>query len=65
MPHLTRHIRLQLRWTLSAFVGGAGLPSTAAAWDKRGVGRFGAVASGMSGGDASEPGRARFGSDDT
>jgi len=64
MPHLTQHIRLQPRWTNAAFAGGAGLPSTAAR-SKRGVGCLG-VACGMSGrGDASEPGRARFGSDDT
>lgn len=64
MPYLTQHIRLQPRWTSPAFAGAAGLPSTAA-WSKRGVGRLG-VACGMSGrSDASEPGRARFGSDDT
>jgi hypothetical protein len=66
MPTLTNDIRLQPRWTVSAFAGGAGLPSTAAAWGKRGAGCFAAVACGMSGrNSASEPGRARFGSDDT
>jgi hypothetical protein len=64
MPYLTQHIRLQPRWTNSAFTGRVGLPSTAA-WSKRGGGRPG-VACDMSGrSDASEPGRARFGSDDT
>jgi hypothetical protein len=66
MPNLMHNFRLQPRWTVSAFAGDAGLSSAAAAWRKRGVGCFAAVACVMSGGnDASEPGRARFGSDDT
>jgi hypothetical protein len=66
MPTLTYAIRLQPRWTASAFAGEAGLPSTAAAKGKRGSGCFAAAARGMSGSNSvSEPGRARFGSDDT
>jgi hypothetical protein len=53
MPNMTHDIRLQPRWTVFALTGGADLPSAAAA------------CGGWSSAGASEPGRARFGSDDT